>query len=52
MKKEPDTKILAKKPYAKPSWQKQTIFERFTLACSGQGRMKATPVAHCRAIGS
>jgi hypothetical protein len=37
------------KPYDKPVWQKQEIFERFTLACGG--KVKLTTQS-CHQIGS
>lgn len=44
------TQSLSRKPYDKPVWQKQPIFERFTLVCGGTGTAKtAIP---CRSIGS
>lgn len=52
MKKELDTQIIARKPYDKPSWEKQDIFERFTLACPGLGTIKASPGPTCTRIGS
>jgi len=37
MEKSKHTPAPAKKVYAKPVWEKQEIFERFTLACTAKG---------------
>ncbi len=51
MKSQRDTSI-GKKTYVKPAWQKQEIFERFTLSCSGLGTIKASTVTNCTRLGS
>ena len=35
MKKESEVNSGAKKEYQKPTWQKEQMFERFSLACTG-----------------
>jgi hypothetical protein len=41
MKKEPEVNSSGKKEYQKPTWQKEQMFERFTLACSGATAKRA-----------
>lgn len=43
MEKLPNTQTSDRKAYTKPSWEKQEIFERFTLACVAKGAKSASP---------
>jgi len=49
MKHSQNNQPTIRKAYYKPTWQKQEIFERFTLACGG--KVKLTTQS-CRQIGS
>jgi hypothetical protein len=46
MKKEQAINPKGKKEYQVPTWQKEPMFERFTLACA-TGAAKTSTVVHC-----